>query len=180
MKKNSFKKAMSLFLAVLMVMSCWVWVAPQEAEAAATLGTYRKADKYGTPYWDGSDVYKSTWNSGSSFTTFTWPKHIYLDVSETLESAGYYYTVNWRYGNNTDYRIVNNGFIFGGWGLESTGYPANYYTMTNMFNNYDLDASLPTPDTDGGTTQVYTSSNTSGDLVRVSPNNSLGSAPVKA
>ena len=165
MKKTYFKKTISLIMTVLMIMSCWVFVAPEKAEAAATLSTYRKADKYGTPVWDGSDVYYSKWNSGSSFTTFTWPKHIYLDLSETLESAGYYYTVKWRYGDNTDYRIVNNGFIFGGWGLENTsGWPSNYYTMTNMFNNYDMDASLPTPDTDGGTTQVYESGNTSGDL----------------
>ncbi len=34
MKKN-LKKSLSLFLAVLMLMSCWVWVAPQKAEAGA-------------------------------------------------------------------------------------------------------------------------------------------------
>ena len=28
------KKSISLFLAVLMVLSCWVWVAPEKAEAA--------------------------------------------------------------------------------------------------------------------------------------------------
>ena len=32
MKKN-LKKSLSLFLAVLMMLSCWVWVAPQKAEA---------------------------------------------------------------------------------------------------------------------------------------------------
>lgn len=32
--KTQIKKSISLFLAVLMVLSCWVWVAPQEAEAA--------------------------------------------------------------------------------------------------------------------------------------------------
>ena len=32
--KNQFKKCMSLFLAVLMLMTCWVWVAPTKAEAA--------------------------------------------------------------------------------------------------------------------------------------------------
>ncbi len=141
MKKTYFKKSISLIMTVLMIMSCWVFVAPEKAEAKATIDTYRKADKYGTPYWDGSDVYYSTWNSGSSYTTFKWPKHIYLDMSETLESAGYYYTVEWDYGNGTNYRIVNNGFIFGGWRLNSTGYPTNYYTMNNMFSNYDLDAS---------------------------------------
>ena len=33
--KKQMKKSFSLFLAVLMLMSCWVWVAPQKAEAAA-------------------------------------------------------------------------------------------------------------------------------------------------
>ncbi|MBQ4267846.1 MAG: FIVAR domain-containing protein, partial [Clostridia bacterium] len=36
MKKTNFKKALSVFLSVLMIMSCWVWVAPTEAEAATT------------------------------------------------------------------------------------------------------------------------------------------------
>ncbi len=38
MKKMYFKKAMSLFMAVIMLLSCWVWVAPTEASAAA--GSY--------------------------------------------------------------------------------------------------------------------------------------------
>lgn len=140
--KKYFKKSLALLLAFMMVFSYMVYVEPVEAEARATIDTYRKADKYGTPVWDGSNTYYSKWNSGSSYTTFRWPKHIYLDISETLESAGYYYTVEWDYGNGTDYRIVNNGFIFGGWGLQDTsGWPTNYYTMTNMFNNYDMDAS---------------------------------------
>ncbi len=142
MKKNYFKKSLSLLLVALMLMTCWVWVAPTEAEARATITTYRKADKYGTPYWDGSNIYYSTCNSGSSYTKFTWPKHIYLDVSETLQSAGYYYTVEWDYGNGTDYRIVNNGFIFGGWRMQNPSqWPASYNTMNEMFSNYDLDAS---------------------------------------
>ena len=164
MKNNPLKKSLSVFLAVLMLLTSWVWVAPEKADAAATLSTYRTADKYGTPYWDGSDVYTSTWNSGTSFTTVKWPKHIYLDVSETLQSAGYYYKIDWRYGNNTDYRIVINGFVFGGWKLENTSsWPASYNTMNNLFNNYDLDASLP----DGVGTQVYDFGNTSGDLMLV-------------
>ncbi len=169
MKKKhltNMKKTLSVFLAVLMLMTAWVFVPGEhqfEAEAAATLNTYRTADKYGTPYWDGSDIYYSKWKSGSTYTTITWPQHIYMDVSESLQSAGYYYTVKWLYGTGTDYRTIINGFVFGGWGIAS-GYPTKYYTMTNMFNNYTLDASLPTPDNDGGTTQVYDSGNTSGDL----------------
>ena len=34
MKNNLFKKSMSVFLSVLMLMTCWVWVAPTEAAAA--------------------------------------------------------------------------------------------------------------------------------------------------
>ena len=33
--KKQIKKSLSLMLAVLMVLSCWVWVAPTKAEAAA-------------------------------------------------------------------------------------------------------------------------------------------------
>lgn len=33
--KNQIKKSLSLFMAVLMILSCWVWVAPEKAEAAA-------------------------------------------------------------------------------------------------------------------------------------------------
>ena len=34
MKKNYFKKTVSLFLAIMMLMSCWVFVAPENADAA--------------------------------------------------------------------------------------------------------------------------------------------------
>ena len=33
--KKQLKKSLSLFLAVLMMLSCWVWIAPEKAEAAA-------------------------------------------------------------------------------------------------------------------------------------------------
>lgn len=35
MKKMYFKKFMSVFMAVLMLLSCWVWIAPEKASAAA-------------------------------------------------------------------------------------------------------------------------------------------------
>ncbi len=38
MKKTYFKKSISLIMAVIMVMSCWVWVAPQKA--SAVVGEY--------------------------------------------------------------------------------------------------------------------------------------------
>ena len=38
--KTQLKKSISLFLAVLMVLSCWVWVAPEKASADHTTGQY--------------------------------------------------------------------------------------------------------------------------------------------
>ncbi|MBQ7295219.1 MAG: hypothetical protein IJW86_03375 [Clostridia bacterium] len=35
MKKTNFKKALSLFMAVMMLLTCWVFIAPEKAEAAA-------------------------------------------------------------------------------------------------------------------------------------------------
>ena len=37
---KTFKKSLSLIMAVLMVLSCWVWVAPTEAQAGAEEGQY--------------------------------------------------------------------------------------------------------------------------------------------
>ena len=38
--KTQMKKSISLFLAVLMILSCWVWVAPEKASADHTTGQY--------------------------------------------------------------------------------------------------------------------------------------------
>lgn len=37
-KNRTFKKSLSVFLSVLMLMTCWVWVAPEKAEAATSVG----------------------------------------------------------------------------------------------------------------------------------------------
>lgn len=42
--KKQFKRSMSLFLSVLMLLSCWVWVAPEKAEAAD--GTYKMTIRF--------------------------------------------------------------------------------------------------------------------------------------
>ena len=43
MKNKTFKKSISLIMTVLMVLSCWVWVAPMEAEAADATAEYNKS-----------------------------------------------------------------------------------------------------------------------------------------
>lgn len=58
MKNKRFKKALSVFLSILMLMSCWVWVAPTDASAAGSyyvrvyLNIYDGAnsDGYGKAY----------------------------------------------------------------------------------------------------------------------------------
>lgn len=60
--KKQLKKSLSLCLAVLMMLSCWVWVAPQKAEAA-TSGYYPL-----TLVWDVSDQV----NGGSAKVTVTY------------------------------------------------------------------------------------------------------------
>ncbi len=42
--KNLFKKSVSIFLAVLMILSCWVWVAPEKAKVSAA--TITPAENY--------------------------------------------------------------------------------------------------------------------------------------
>ena len=97
MKKslNYTKKTISLFLAVLMILSCWVWVAPEKAEAADYTNyqvkiTYSVKDKTGENgsisctyvMGDGTEktetvVSSSNMNNGSdSFSVNGWPKKI--------------------------------------------------------------------------------------------------------
>lgn len=80
MKKNLIKqakKSLSLFLAVLMLMSCWVWVAPEKAEAGnITLKTKYTVEVSWTISYrshDGGDIQFKTlgdgWGSESSYQT---------------------------------------------------------------------------------------------------------------
>ena len=60
--KNQLKKSLSLLMAVLMILSCWVWIAPDKAEAA-TSGYYPL-----TLVWDVKDQV----NGGSAKVTVTY------------------------------------------------------------------------------------------------------------
>ncbi len=51
MKKNYFKKSLSLFLTVLMIMSCWVFIAPEHNHADAV--EYTNVADYNTSLLDG-------------------------------------------------------------------------------------------------------------------------------
>ncbi len=149
MKKNYFKKSLSLVLTALMLMSCWVFVAPIEADASATDATYRaNTDKYGTPYWspNSNNTRWMLWGNSRSANDAHFymevPKTIYLDVSETLQSAGYKISVEWSYGGNTDYRIAIGPAVWGYGAGSAVNNGSQMLTMTDLFSDYDSDVSL--------------------------------------
>ncbi|MBE6791209.1 MAG: hypothetical protein E7535_08495 [Ruminococcaceae bacterium] len=160
--KNILKKSLSVFLTVLMVISCFSVISPITAGAIpATDSTYARGDKYGTPAYTGTGDRWFKWATGSDYVTVYYPSQIYLDVSETLQSAGYHFDVEWHFGNNHYYRILLGAPV---WGDHSafSGNPSKYYTMTNIFSDYAVDASLPK----GAPSGLYgsTSSSTDYDL----------------
>ena len=165
MKKNYFKKSLSLIMTVLMLMSCWVFVAPTEAEAYAVVNppvmngnnAYTQSNglnAYGTPIFDGNHDRWFKWANTSSgdWTTVYYPSHIYLDKTESLQAAGYNFYVEWHFGSNTNYRIILASPIWGDYynrdggylnsSITPSAYP-KYFTMTNIFSNYKIDASNP-------------------------------------
>ncbi|MBR3817401.1 MAG: InlB B-repeat-containing protein [Clostridia bacterium] len=152
MKKNLFKKSMSVFLSVLMLMSCWVFfpgMVTFEAGAAATDTTYREnADQYGTPYWTATDdnTHWMLWGeSRDASKAHVWikvPRTIYLDKSETLQSAGYKIEVEWSLGDGTSYRW-GLGPAAWGYGTGISGQSGTeQFTMTNMFKDYSSNSSM--------------------------------------
>ncbi len=71
--KNQFKKSLSLVMAILMLMSCWVWVAPEKAEAGVATQYYMKITTNVTDTGDenGSTItinYKDTNGKGDTGT----------------------------------------------------------------------------------------------------------------
>ena len=175
MKKNYFKKSLSLIMTVLMLMSCWVFVAPTEAEAVsgtvygvpAINGSHYNAgttNAYGTPVFDGNTDRWFLWQNGDDWTKIYYPSQIYLDKSESLQAAGYYFNIQWHFGDGAKYRTFLGANI---WGDHSqwSGYPERYYTMNNIFSNYAVDASLPDGyNGDGGLYGKNTGSSSNYDL----------------
>ena len=116
MKKN-LKKSLSLFLAVLMMLSCWVWVAPQKAEAGAPdsytvtvdywvngmTAADGSADEVRLKAWTrsdngtGSEVEQTQYGSGScvgegsgssfSATYDHWPSRVYFEATTATSSV---------------------------------------------------------------------------------------------
>ena len=95
MKKNYFKKSLSLILTVLMIMSCWVFVAPTEAEAALAYNTPAATEA------DSKTGYvKFHPKDDVDYVNMYYPSDIYIDVSEDLTSVGYKVFLDGHYGDS--------------------------------------------------------------------------------
>lgn len=74
MKNKRFKKALSVFLSILMIMSAWVWVAPEKAEAVS-----------GTVY--GAPALNEILNKIANDTTGAYEKPDYSEAEQAIEDA---------------------------------------------------------------------------------------------
>ncbi len=147
------RRALALFMTVLMAMSC---VSAGLSALAAIDGIPTRDNKdsffsdttlYGAEKWDQtSDVASLTFNwsaySGSigydpqpGTLKFTYPSHIYLNVGETLEAAGYMGHMTASYGENdgsdvTDFRVMLSSATWG----ESTR--AGFSPISSLISGY--------------------------------------------
>lgn len=127
MKKN-LKKSLSLFLAVLMMLSCWVWVAPEKVEAA-----YNVSDNYkveivvdvsnpcdaGHVTCNGTtvisslpDSFKKEGTQTLSFETTSFPTTIFLRITTNARSTSK--------GTIKSIKINGKTVLSGGWGYNTT------------------------------------------------------------
>lgn len=143
------KKLLSIMLCFTLCLTSFVFFSPVDASAATNMPDYAKADKYGTQPWDGSGTYEIEWNSNTSelsgpdYFIDIFPGQIYLDIEETLQSAGYYQTIKFHYGDNPDYRVVLKGTV---WGEEAdndwSSHDVKMRGMMNAFNDYHGEGTL--------------------------------------
>lgn len=113
--KLQAKKSMSLFLAVLMLMSCWVWVAPEKAAAADQHDGYYYVEVRGNldDTCPNDRVAKNIWTikHGSTTTQLTANPDVRLDGNAD-NSGNYVHASGWVAGFPTgikhEFGITNN------------------------------------------------------------------------
>lgn len=142
---HAWRKVVSVFLCLVMCFTSYVLCVPTASAVVTDDGaSMKKTDKYGTAPWDGSDSSMASyakWYRSSFWIQVNYAPHIYLDVSETLQSAGYKMKVTWNYGNDAgDYRILLTGAVWGE-NDQLSGFPAGWYAITNLFSDFSVDAS---------------------------------------
>ncbi len=99
--KTQLKKSLSLFLAVLMVLSCWVWIAPDEAEAANTPeeGYYYVEVRGLLDDWDNDEnVLRNNWKITTANGTYTLTSNSIYNGGNTDTTGNYVHAEGWVYG----------------------------------------------------------------------------------
>lgn len=131
MKNKIFKKSLSVLMAVLMLLSCWVFIPGEHhIEAEAVLA-------YGMSAASGFTTSTLT-ISNSGTTTIVYPNNMYIDKSENLIDAKYYLTITSTVSNKIElFPCI--------WGGQEFGH--NYNTarclkgnevLVNNFTNYGI------------------------------------------
>lgn len=145
------KKTLALALALLMVFSSLVFVAPEVVPEAEAALSYVIEDY--NPTTHSSDTV--TFTSGSAYVKMTYPTAIYLDVNESLEEAKYRYDFVIKHSSSGDYARAL--LITSAWGGDETGEygDLDVTTMIDTFANYSF--------TNIRTTNTNPSSRYSGD-----------------
>lgn len=130
--KKQLKKSLSLFMAVLMVLSCWVWLAPTEAEAATNTNcsTVTPSDNYTVTL--GFNLTNNYENGDSSYVEY---KIWYIPTNGTgTASTGDNFVTAYDYNlsgtNGTDYKtsVEVPGFPYY---IETAGYRGTTFKITN-------------------------------------------------
>lgn len=112
--KKELKKSLSLFLAVIMLLSCWVWVEPQKAMAAGPSYNLKlKIEVTGSGTGGDCKIYYHPWKSDGTLDTST-----YTEYDDSKSQA----FVSMFYGNDT-------------YEADIPGFPARIYTKVKKKNS---------------------------------------------
>lgn len=113
--KTQLKKSLSLFLAVLMVLSCWVWVAPTSVEAATNNdvnNTINPVSNYTVTFgFDVTNAFDA--NPGGGYVQFqVW--YIKGDGTTTSTKLTHTSCLDKKYGDNKRYTVTGtiDGFPY--------------------------------------------------------------------
>ena len=134
------KKTLSVFLAVLMLMSAWVFVAPAEVEAAVmyNMGTVNGASE--------QDMYFKVIRPGASdYVQVKYPSKMYLDINENLADVGYSVNISTNFGNGSNYTLVVFPNLWGGQEFNEGGSGGNQHsslkgmtTLVDAFTDFGI------------------------------------------
>lgn len=153
--KHAWRRVLSVFLCCALCLTSYVFFAPTASAFVQDDGASMKQnDDYGTQPWNGTTDAWARWEESSDkWIQMDYPSHIYLDRTETLESAGYKIKITWKYGNNRDYRIAVLGGVWGETDDYNSSAPDAFFAMSRKFPKYTIDISCGTngkPNTDAG------------------------------